>query len=1367
MHNFSRFLSFIVALFFSINVSASHVPGGNISYECIGPNTYVITLTVFEDCGTAFISNFPESIDVYNNCGLPYPSSISLPIITYQQEVSQLCIQMIGQSECNGGSFPGVYMHIYQDTITLPGNCDSWVFSYDNCCRNASNNLTGTGNDYYWESVLNSTTAPCNSSPVITAQPIPYNCVNQPVIYNFGVYEPDGDSLHYSLISAMTGSGLFAPYQPGYSGTTPIQGVSIDPNTGEITFTPTMVGNFVFAVLIEEFNSSGQLVGSIIQDFQFEIITCTNINPSPPVAGITNFVSTAVLTGPFDIQACEGDSICFDVEFTDNNPTDSLLINSNIAQLFPGASMVQNTFVSPATATFCFIVSPGSNSFSTISVTANDDACPIVGVTSSAIGVTVISSTYAGQDVTMCQGVGTQLQASGGSTFNWTVISGDPISIGNNFSCNNCAAPVANPAFTTTYQVISNLSGGCNNIDTVVVNVVPDFNYSLTQSSSTSCLNSTIQFNTIPTPSGAYTYHWNPGTNLSDTAISDPVFSSSMPGLFDHVLTITSNLGCVKIDTLTVDVVPSYSPDITLSASDTNILCGDSIFMTVDLGGGIPAVCGPSGSTACSASATYQTVGNNMGTNSATAFPAPFGNWYRNAKHQILYKASEIQASGFVGGKITEIAWETTAQNTATNNFNGYTIKMGCTSQNSLTTWVSGLSTVFSPQNIVVNLGWNILQLTTAYEWDGISNIVVEICYDNLSTSYTRNWSTPFTTTPYTSVLYYRSDITPACPYTGAPTTSSDRPVTRFRTCPTIPDPNNYSFQWFPGSFLSSDTTQNPYGLPMVTTNYSVVATDLNGGCTDTASILISVLCDTCDKPIPTIDGLTCYGGSDASITGVPGGVDGPPWIIQLMDGLGINVYGVDSNVTSSFFFDSLSAGNYTVRSLDTTGCYADTVITIPDGIPIVLSMSNDTIICIDGTAVVSASASGGTQPYTFNWTGLAGNGPHAVSPTYSQYYKVNVVDSANCVSDHDSVLVALNPPILLSMSNDSSICPYDIASVFATANGGNGGPYNYSWIDDNSTVFNPISIGSASNINPNPIDGYTYYYVTVSDNCETPPKTDSVLIDWYDLPTVNFTADTNTGCYPVDVIFSNITTLSQVATCSWDLGNGYFSNNIDTAITVYSSPGIFDVTLEVTSPEGCVNDTTYFSFIEAYDYPEAGFTAHPNPVSILTPTVQFVDTSTLDVVLYEWTFYDSLNSFIGSSFDQNPIFVFSDNIEQNYNIELYVENQYGCSDTIYGVQVVEGQYSLYMPNSFTPNGDGTNDYFFPYGDKIDLDNYKFQIFNRWGEVVFSTTDFNDKWDGQFKGKNVPNDAYLWKIDVKNINSGEYKELKGYVLLTR
>ena len=113
-------------------------------------------------------------------------------------------------------------MHVWQDTITLPGPCDSWTFSYSSCCRNQSNNLIGTVNDYYWESVLNSTTAPCNSSPVITSQPIPYCCVNQPVVYNFGVYEPDGNTLVYSLINALTGAGMSAPYNVGYSGVSPM-----------------------------------------------------------------------------------------------------------------------------------------------------------------------------------------------------------------------------------------------------------------------------------------------------------------------------------------------------------------------------------------------------------------------------------------------------------------------------------------------------------------------------------------------------------------------------------------------------------------------------------------------------------------------------------------------------------------------------------------------------------------------------------------------------------------------------------------------------------------------------------------------------------------------------------------------------------------------------------------------------------------------------------------------------------------------------------------------------------------------------------------------------------------------------------------
>ena len=545
--------------------------------------------------------------------------------------------------------------------------------------------------------------------------------------------------------------------------------------------------------------------------------------------------------------------------------------------------------------------------------------------------------------------------------------------------------------------------------------------------------------------------------------------------------------------------------------------------------------------------------------------------------------------------------------------------------------------------------------------------------------------------------------------------------------------------------------------------NCSIMAYFTNDvSCTMSTSSFIEPICPgPCLAPIPNINGLTCYGGSDASVTGIPGGNDGPPWIIQLIDGNYTNILEVDSNVISSFLFDSLSAGTYVIRSLDTAGCYADTMITVPDGVPMVVTMSNDTIICIGGTATVGVTASGGTQPYTYNWIGLTGNGPHTVMPNYSQYYKVSVTDSFNCVSDYDSVLVALNPPILLT-TQDLSICPYDSLDIGVTVLGGNGGPYNYSWI-----TASGVSVGTQGAVNVTPVNSSTYYYLTVSDNCETPENNDSILVTWHDLPTALFGSDTTGGCYPIQVYFYNNTDISQVASCEWDLGNGFYSNNTDTVVTVYNNPGSYHVTLEVTNTEGCKNDTTYFNYVEIYDYPVAGFTSRPNPASILTPTVQFIDTSSQDVVLFDWTFYDSTNTMIGNDYVQNPTYNFSGVVEQQYYIELYVENQNGCSDTVYGTQIVEGEYAFFLPNSFTPNGDGVNDEFYPVGDKVSVDNYSFKVFNRWGEMVFSTNEFGTGWDGKYQNNQVSTDAYVWKIDLVDASTGEEKSFNGYVLLTR
>ena len=1245
-------ISAIIVLAMVFSVKASHVPGGNITYQCVGPNTYVITLTLFEDCGTAFETNGPEPITISNDCGYSFTSPYNLTNIAFQTEVSQLCDLSLPLSECNGGSLPGVYMHVWQDTITLPGPCDSWTFSYSSCCRNQSNNLTGTGNNYYWESVLNSTTAPCNTSPIITSQPIPYYCVNQPVVYNFGAYEPDGHTLVYSLINALTGAGMSAPYNGGFSGPLPIPGVTIDPNTGEIQFTPTATGNYVFTVLIEEFDAAGNLVGSIIQDFQFEIIStagCVNDNPAPN--GISNFISTGVQTGPNEIQLCEGDNVCFDVEFTDLNATDSVYLASNVDQLFPGATMVQNSYFSPATATICFLVGPGSNPFSTITIDAQDNSCPVVGISSMAIGVTVVSSTYAGQDVIMCQGVGTQLGASGGSNFNWSVISGDPINIGTNFSCNNCQNPIATPSVTTVYEVSSNLSGGCTNIDTVTVTVVPDFTYSLTQSSTTTCLNSDIQLNVDPNPSGTYTYSWSPALFLNSTTISNPALTPTIPGNYDYEVQIVSSNGCLKTDTISVNVAAAYAPDATLTASDSTIFCGDSVFMDIDLGGGIPAVCGPSAATTCSSASSQQTIGTSNGTNTSTSWPAPFGNWYKNAKHQFLFTAAELQASGFIGGKITEISWETTASNGATATFQNYTIKMGCTSQTAISTWQSGLSTVFTPQNINVVQGWNTLALTTAYEWDGISNLIVEICYDNLNSSYTYNWATPYTNTTFNSCVFFYSDIADACSSTtyafNSPATM--RPVTRFTTCPTIPDPNNFSYQWIPSTFLSSATIMDPVALPIVTTTYNVVVTDLNGGCTDTNTVTINVICDTCIAPIPTVTAVTCFGGSDGAVLAQPGGIDGPPWVLQLLDPITTSTLMSDNNVITNTTFSGLAAGDYIVRSIDTTGCYADTLITITQPPQMTMVVSSDTIICIGGTAILSATGSGGTTPYSYDWVGLTGNGPHSVSPAISDYFVVNAVDSLGCTSALDSVLVAINPPILITPSADDTVCPGGTGSLSVLVNGGQGGTYNYVWTDASG-----VQVGNTSVLDIIPLAGPSTYYISVTDNCETPAATDSLVIHWYQEPQVNFLTTGNTGCYPVDVTFTNATPTNQVLSCLWNFGDGTSSATCGTISHLYNTPGNYTVNLTITSPEGCINDTTMVDLVEVYDYPTAQFDANPNPVDILNPIVNFSDMSSSDVVGFEWSFLEGA-SLLSTSSQQNPTYEFPEDDPGSYNVELLV----------------------------------------------------------------------------------------------------------------
>lgn len=1357
-----RITSLLLSILLSAAAWASHVPGGNITYECVGPNQYLITLTIYEDQSTGFITpGGTEIITITNDCGLINPNLTLNDITPPDNDVSQLC-----PSATPGPGIPGNDFFQYSAVVILPGACDSWHFAYSSCCRDASANLTGTGSNYYFDADLNNFDAPCNNSPVFTAPPIPYSCVGQSLCYSLGVVEVDGNTLVYSFAAPSTGAATSVPYNAGYNAGSPYPGITIDPVTGQVNANLTIQGSFVIAIQIDEYDANGVLIGTVTQDFTLEVLNCNNQVIDCATSGnIGGVVGSVTQTGATELEMCEGVPFSFDLSFTDADISDSLFINSNIGTVLPGSVVSYSYPNVPNGNEIVMSVSwtppPGSaNSNNVFTVTVLDNACPVSGQQTIVYNMNVLGSTNAGPDLTICMGDDAQLQVANGNVFDWVALSGDPTVVGTNFSCNPCDNPLASPSTTTVYEVTSDLVGSCVNKDTVTVNVVPDFTYSMTQSSTTSCLNSDIQLEVTPNIPGNYAYTWSPGTFLSSTTVANPVVTPTSPGPLQYSVEIVSQDGCIKYDTIDLTVAAAYSPDVTVTTNLTDIMCGDTIFFDTDLGGGVPATCGPSPNTSCSAAANILTIGTGTTTNSTTGYPAPFGNWYWGAKHQYLFTAAELQAMGFVGGKITEVSWPVTTVN-GTANYTGYTIKMACTGITDLTTtFETGLTEVFSPQNVVATAGWNTFVLTTAYEWDGISNLVIETCFNN--SSYTNNCSSPYTTTTFNSASYYRGDNSTVCGNTNA-TVSMNRPNIRLKTCPTIPDPANFTFEWTPvGSGLSSTTAQNPYALPQVTTDFQLVVTDLNGGCTDTVITTIDVLCDTCQSPIPVLTDITCFGGADGEIFATPVGINGPPFDLQLLDPVTLAVLQQDAAVTANVTFSGLTAGDYLVRSYDTTGCWADTLVTLNEPPIMTLSTTADTIVCIGGTAVMTATAVGGNSTnYTYNWSGLAGTtSTQNASPTAVTSYEVYALDPLGCSSDTLTIDVNMYPPILTNVGLTDTVCPGFSGVVSVQANGGFGGSYLYSWSDEFGNV-----VGNQNTATVTPVASPATYYVVVTDACETPAVVDSLNVYWYDEPQPSFTADVLNGCYPVEVNFTNTTNPALMDQCYWDFGDGSTSVVCGNQSNIYTGVGTYDVSLTVTSVNGCVGDTTYVAYVESYDYPVADFGIFPNPINVLEPTTTMYDSSSADVTSFEWNFGDM--GMLGNSTVQNPEFTFPDTEPQNFDVELIVTNQYGCTDTTVNVVIMNGVYNFYVPSGFTPNGDGVNDYFFPQGEGVDVLEYEMIIFDRWGSIVFQTTETTKQWDGNKLGMPAPQGVYVWKVFTKDQYNGTEYENIGHVTIVR
>ena len=227
-------------------------------------------------------------------------------------------------------------------------------------------------------------------------------------------------------------------------------------------------------------------------------------------------------------------------------------------------------------------------------------------------------------------------------------------------------------------------------------------------------------------------------------------------------------------------------------------------------------------------------------------------------------------------------------------------------------------------------------------------------------------------------------------------------------------------------------------------------------------------------------------------------------------------------------------------------------------------------------------------------------------------------------------------------------------------------------------------------------------------------------------------------------------------------MSNGVSSNTCGAVTLTFDSAGCYDVQLSITDSQGCSQIVSYPGQICAVENPVSSFNYSPQNINEIEPLVDFTNLS-LNASQYEW----SIDNGFFNSEDVSYSFLASG----LYTVCLIAENDIGCVDTSCQVIEIESSMGIYIPNAFTPDGDGTNDLFGPSIYGFDPEDYEFMIFNRWGQMIFYSQIYGVMWDGTAKfaeaNELVQQDVYVWKLIFRQSGTVEKTAKIGHVSLLR
>jgi len=345
--------------------------------------------------------------------------------------------------------------------------------------------------------------------------------------------------------------------------------------------------------------------------------------------------------------------------------------------------------------------------------------------------------------------------------------------------------------------------------------------------------------------------------------------------------------------------------------------------------------------------------------------------------------------------------------------------------------------------------------------------------------------------------------------------------------------------------------------------------------------------------------------------------------------------------------------------------------------------------------------------------------------------YSVTISDDLGCSASQSFTIIEPTELFADIPVISSAACSGSPGQMTASGSGGTP-PYSYLW--NSAPVQNTITAtGLPAGI----------YIVTITDDngCSATATAEYTIIDlsFSHIPencgqsngSATVSINDYTGNY--SILWNTGSTDSTIS----DLSSGSYS------VTVTDDNGSCAMSVNVTEIQG----------------PVANFTMNPNPATVGEDYVHFYNNSS-GGNNWSWDFGDESYSNL-----ENPIHIYTNT--GTYTVWLVISDDNNCTDSVSRNIIIQDIFTFYVPNAFSPNGDGINDVFMPFGLNMQPDQYRMSIYNRWGQLVFQTESVNVPWDGRsLNGEKMisKTDVYTYLIEYRD-SKGYDKEVKGIVTL--